>query len=200
MPYSGDNPSAFKFVTEWHEEADITRACLDKAAKRMKKWADSNRRSVQFQVGDEVRLKLLPNQFKSMRSMHKGLIRRYEGPFPITKRIGTSAYQLELPKRLKIHPVVHVSMLKKYNEDMKDVERGISKRAPTAVATEFNKEIENILADRVIRKRGVPRSKEYLIKWKGPPEEEASLEREDLLWQFEEQLKRYNEESTTRAS
>jgi hypothetical protein len=38
--YTGNNPSAYKFAKEWHEEADITRACLDKAAKRMKKWAD----------------------------------------------------------------------------------------------------------------------------------------------------------------
>lgn len=200
IPYTGNNPSAFKFVKEWHEQNDLARAYLDKASKRMKKWADKKRRNVDFKTGDKVMLKLLPNQFKSMRTMHKGLIRKYEGPFMITKRVGASAYHLELPKRLKIHPVVHVSMLKAYNEDTEDRERNNSKRAPTAVATEFNKRIESILADRVIRKRGVPSYKEYLIKWKGEHEEDASWEREDLLWQFEKDLEKYNEDNTTRAS
>ena len=158
------------------------------------------RRDVQFQVGDKVMLKLLHNQFKSMRSMHKGLIRKYEGPFEIVKRVGRSAYQLDLPSRLKIHPVVHVSLWKEYHEDKDDERRNISKRAPPAVATAFDKEIETIMADRDVRRRGVPCYKEYLIKWKGLPEEESSWEREDLLWQFEDQIRRYKEESTMRTS
>ena len=49
--YGGVNPSAHKFAREWHEEADITRACLDKAAKRMKKWADVKRRPKEWELG-----------------------------------------------------------------------------------------------------------------------------------------------------
>ncbi|GKF58184.1 reverse transcriptase [Tanacetum coccineum] len=196
----GNNPSAFKFAKEWHEEADETRVCLDKAAKRMKKWADTKRRDIQFQVGDKVMLKLLHNHFKSIRSMHKGLIRKYEGPFEVTKRVGRSAYQLDLPPRLKIHPVVHVSMLKEYNKDKEDLRRNFSKRAPPTMVTAFDKEVETIMADRDVRRWGVPCYKEYLIKWKGQPKEESSWEREDLLWQYEDKIRQYKEENTTRAS
>ncbi|RVX03567.1 hypothetical protein CK203_027943 [Vitis vinifera] len=45
-----------------------------------------------------------PQQFKSLRSVHKGLVRRYEGPFPILGKVGKVSYRVELPRRLKIHP------------------------------------------------------------------------------------------------
>ncbi|WMV19864.1 hypothetical protein MTR67_013249 [Solanum verrucosum] len=39
---------------------------------------------------------------------------RYIGPYRIAKRIGNVAYELELPQELAVvHPVLHISMLKK---------------------------------------------------------------------------------------
>nr|GEV49020.1 retrovirus-related Pol polyprotein from transposon TNT 1-94 [Tanacetum cinerariifolium] len=63
-------------------------ASLDKATKRMKKWADEKRRHIEFEVRDQVMVKLLPQQFKSLRKVHKGLIRRYEGHFSVIGRVG----------------------------------------------------------------------------------------------------------------
>lgn len=40
VPYSGKCPRAYNFTKEWKQNADIARACLEKASKRMKKWAD----------------------------------------------------------------------------------------------------------------------------------------------------------------
>ena len=43
---------------------------------------------------------------------------RYIGPFEVLKRIGEVAYELALPPRLSgVHPVFHVSMLKRYPGD-----------------------------------------------------------------------------------
>jgi len=47
---------------------------------------------------------------------HK-LATRYYGPFPISERIGTVHYKLELLTRTKIHIVIHVSLLKNYHGD-----------------------------------------------------------------------------------
>ncbi|TXG71332.1 hypothetical protein EZV62_006267 [Acer yangbiense] len=196
--YGGKSPAAYKLAREWHEQADITRACLDKAARKMKKWADTRRRHIEFNEGDLVLVKLLPQQFKSLRQVHKGLVRKYEGPFPIIKRVGKVSYQVQLPPRLKIHPVFHVSFLKPYHADMEDPRRSESKRAPTAVVTAFDKEVECILADRVIQRRGVPNYIEYLVKWKDLPDSEASWERGDTLWQFDEHIQRYKDEDATR--
>ncbi|KAJ0629961.1 putative nucleotidyltransferase, Ribonuclease H [Helianthus annuus] len=194
--YDGNSPAAFKNLKEWHEQADLARTSLDKAAKRMKKWADDKRRHVEFQVGDQVMVKLLPQQFKSLRGVHKGLVRKYEGPFPVVARVGKVSYRLQLPPKLKIHPVFHVSYLKPYYADEEDLDRGVSKRAPTAVVTSFDREVAEIISDRTIRRRGVPSYKEYLIKWKNLPDSEASWETEDSLWQFRDEIKKYHEGST----
>jgi len=198
--YEGKSPAAFKFAKSWHEQAELARAYLNKATKRMKKWADKKRRPLEFKEGDLVMVKLLPQQFKTFRKVHKGLIRRYEGPFPVLKRVGKVSYKLQLPSKLKIHPVFHVSLLKPYHEDMEDPSRGKSKRAPTAVVTSFDKEVESVLAYRHIRRRGVPSYREYLIKWKNLPESEASWEHEDALWQFQDHIRQFHEEDAMRAS
>ncbi|KAA0040658.1 hypothetical protein IC582_025605 [Cucumis melo] len=151
-PYEGPNPSAFNFAKQWHEEQDISRACLEKAARRMKKWADKKRRPKEYEIGDKVLVKLLPNQFKSLRKVHKGLVRRYEGPFSIIERVGKAAYKVELPPKLKIHNVFHVSMLKPFHEDQEDPNRSKTSRAPTGVVTEFDRKIKEILAESKLEK------------------------------------------------
>jgi hypothetical protein len=163
----------------------------------MKKWADKKRRPLEFKVGDQVLVKILPQQFKAYRSVHKGLVRRYEGPFPIVAKVGKVSYRLDLPSTLKIHPVFHVSMLKPFHEDMKDPSRSESQRAPPIVTKSFDKEVDEILADRVVRRRGVPPCKQYLIKWKGLPESEATWEAQEDLWQFEDKLKHYTATRTS---
>ncbi|KAL5768741.1 hypothetical protein ACOSQ2_015524 [Xanthoceras sorbifolium] len=166
----------------------------------MKKWANKKRRRVEFQVGDLVLVKLLPQQFKAFRKVHKGLVRKYEGPFPILKKVGKVSYKVKLPPRLKIHPVFHVSHLKPYHADTEDPSRGESLRAPTAVVTSYDKEVEEILRDRIVRKRGVPQSSEYLIKWKGLPMSEVTWEPKEALWQFAKQIEEFHKEATTRMS
>lgn len=55
------------------------------------------------------------------------------------------------------------------------IQQGAS-RAPTAVVTSFDRDIESIEAKRVVRRRGVPSYKEYSIHWKGLPESEKPWE------------------------
>ncbi|RVW84215.1 hypothetical protein CK203_045287 [Vitis vinifera] len=164
----------------------------------MKKWADKKRRHTKYKVGEMVLVKLIPQQFKSLRSVHKGLVRRYEGPFPILGKVGKVSYKVELLSRLKIHHVFHISYSKPYHEDKDDPSRGFSKRAPTTVVTSYDKEVEYIITNRVIKRRGVPPTTEYLVKWKGLPENEASWEPIDALWQFQEPIDQFRAEGATR--
>ncbi|KAK8694418.1 hypothetical protein V6N13_071971 [Hibiscus sabdariffa] len=71
--YEGKSPAAFKIAKSWHEQNDLARAALHKAAKRMKKWADKKRRPLEFKEGDLVMLKLLPQQFKTFRKENLAL-------------------------------------------------------------------------------------------------------------------------------
>lgn len=79
------------------------------------------------------------------RKIHKGLIRKCEGPLPILKKVGNVAYKLQLPANLRIRPVFHVSCLKLYHEDKEDLIRGISHRAQATMTTSFNKDVEVVL-------------------------------------------------------
>ncbi|KAK3034707.1 hypothetical protein RJ639_032468 [Escallonia herrerae] len=105
--FKGRSPLAAQVARSWNEQADVARSYLDKAGRKMKKWVDKRRRPKEYNLGDMVMLKLLPQQFKSFRKVHKGLIRKYEGPFPIVAKVGKASYRLELPPKLKIHPVFH---------------------------------------------------------------------------------------------
>ncbi|RVX13374.1 hypothetical protein CK203_021016 [Vitis vinifera] len=90
----------------------------------MKKYADHDRRPLEFQVGDKVLLKLTLQIWKkiSNKTRQRGLIPKYNGLFEVIKQVGQVAYMLKLPERLKLHPTFHVSFLKPYYEDL-DVER-----------------------------------------------------------------------------
>ena len=58
--YEGKSHVAFKFAKEWHEQANLARAYLNKATKTMKKWADKKTSLLEIQEGDMVLIKLLP--------------------------------------------------------------------------------------------------------------------------------------------
>jgi hypothetical protein len=87
---------------------------LGRASLRMKQHADKGRTEREFAVGDLVFLRIQPYVQSSLapRSNQK-LAFKYFGPFPVLQKIGLVAYKLDLPSHASIHPVFHVSQLKK---------------------------------------------------------------------------------------
>nr|GEV08028.1 putative reverse transcriptase domain-containing protein [Tanacetum cinerariifolium] len=87
---------------------------IQAARDRKKSYADRRRKSLEFQVGDKVMLKVSP---------WKGVIRFgkqgklnpcYIGPFKVLAEVGIAAYRLELPDQLsRVRNTFHVSNLKK---------------------------------------------------------------------------------------
>jgi hypothetical protein len=80
----------------------------------MKHQADKGCTERTFAVGDSVFWKLLPYIQSSVapRAHHK-LLFKYYGPYTVLERVGEVAYRLALPEGNRIHPVIHVSQLKK---------------------------------------------------------------------------------------
>jgi hypothetical protein len=66
-------------------------------------------------LGDMVYLKLQPYRHTSL-NIHNNLKLsiKYFGPFRIIECIGLVAYKLQLPSNIDIHPVFHVSELKRH--------------------------------------------------------------------------------------
>lgn len=87
---------------------------LETAQSRQKSYADKRRRTLEFVAGNFVFFKLSPWK-RIMRFGKKGkLALRFVGPF--------QTYRLELPPNLaNVHPIFHVSMLRKYERDSSHV-------------------------------------------------------------------------------
>ncbi|KAA0025802.1 pol protein [Cucumis melo var. makuwa] len=94
------------------------RARMLTAQSRHKSYADVRRKTLEFEVGDMVFLKVAPMK-GVLRFEKKGkLSPRFVGPFEILERIGPVAYRLALPPSFSaVHDVLHVSMLRRYVAD-----------------------------------------------------------------------------------
>ncbi|XP_074327060.1 uncharacterized protein LOC141665000 [Apium graveolens] len=83
------------------------------AQNKYKQYADTKRRASTLAIGDWVFLKLQPYRQlsvevrKYLKSSHK-----YFGPYQVLERVSV-AYKLDLRAGSKIHPVFHISLLKK---------------------------------------------------------------------------------------
>ena len=151
---------------------------LDVAANRMKQTADKKRRNMEFQVGEMVLLRLHPyRQQTAFKRVHQKLASKFYGPYQIEKKIGNVAYQLHLPAGAKIHPVFHVSLLKKYVGGPPQVTLELSPITDEGVASV---EPETILDTRWI-KQGNKFIEESLVMWKQLPKEDATWEDSSLL-------------------
>ena len=81
----------------------------------MKQQVDQGRSERQFAEGDQVFLQLQLYKKTSLKAKQcQKLAPKFYGPYTVLKHVGQVAYQLALPpSQSKIHPVFHVSCLKK---------------------------------------------------------------------------------------
>ncbi|GJS01704.1 putative reverse transcriptase domain-containing protein [Tanacetum coccineum] len=85
---------------------------------RQKSYADLKRKSMEFQVGDRVMLKVSPWKGVVCFGRRGKLNPRYVGPFKVLAKVGAISYKLELPQELsRVHSMSHVSNLKKCYSD-----------------------------------------------------------------------------------
>ena len=102
-------PAADSYVAQLRKTQTTLQTELLKARKAMELSANRKRRPApDFTPGQQVWL--LRRNISTTRPSSKLDVRRL-GPFPIIERVGTSAFRLDLPRSMHIHPVFHVSLL-----------------------------------------------------------------------------------------
>ena len=85
---------------------------------RQKSHADKIRRLLEFEICDHIFNKVSPTKRVMRFGKREKLRPRYMGSFEILEKIGEVAYKIALPHDLShVHPVFHVSMLRKYVAD-----------------------------------------------------------------------------------
>ncbi|XP_070050955.1 uncharacterized protein, partial [Nicotiana tomentosiformis] len=156
---------------------------LRTAQSRQKSYTDQKVCDLAFMVGERVFLRVSPMK-GIMRFGKKGkLSPRFIGPFEILRRVREVAYELALPPSLAgVHPVFHVSMLRKYRGD------------PTHVldfsSVQLDKDLSYVekpvaILDRQVRKLKSKNIASVKVQWRGQPVEEATWETEqDMRSQY----------------
>jgi hypothetical protein len=110
---------------------------------------------------------------------------KYYGPYKVLQNIGTMAYKLELPASSRVHPVLHVSFLKKVIGDKISVQTILPELDEEGKITLDPEAITDI---RILQLRNRSIS-EYLIKWRKLTAEDSTWEDESFIHKNPELLK-----------
>jgi hypothetical protein len=139
------------------------------------------RRDLEFVVGDQVLLRVSPTKGVVRFGVSGKLSPRYIGPFTILARVGSLAYRLLLLDSMAgVHPVFHVSMLRKF---LRYLDHQIEME-PITVQQDLTLECCPVrileFSERVLRKRSI---KYVKVLWTNQSEREATWELEELMRQ-----------------
>jgi len=169
-----------KRIKRVHEEV---RAVLKKTQEVMKRQADKGRKETEdWKKGDRVILSTKDLLFKE-RPVKK-LVDRYVGLYTIEEVVSTNAVKLRLPALMRIHPVVNISQIVRYKEQVKRQKRKEGKPMEVDGVEEW--EVEKILNKKKIR--GVEK---YLVCWKRFMVEHDTWERREDLGNAKEVLQEF---------
>jgi len=181
--------AAEDFLNHWENIIKLAKDTLMLSQQRQSHYANKHRRDIEFNIGDKVLLstKNIVNPIDRNRPKKK-LTPKFVGPYKVIEKISHTAYKLDLPDNIKIHPVFHVSLLKLYKEE-KEFTRKTP--PPPVILPETNEEeyeVEEILDEKIIRNQP-----HYLVKWLGYPLHDATWEPLENLKNCQKKLNEFKE-------
>jgi len=186
------NPESELLVTEWAAVWQDLKETLSRAQERQRKWHDKKRLPApEFATEEDVQKGLAEKADKVMlnrknirtkRPMEK-LDHKMFGPFTIKRKVGNRAYELDLPKRMRIHPVFNVGLLEPYREPQ-DPSRKAEPPLPDIVDEESSYVVKAIVDSRWYGSKNAKfpqRFVQYMVSWEGYGPEENSWEPYEVL-------------------
>jgi len=177
--------SVRRFLEHLEAVSQQARERLLATQERHERYANQRRRAESFQPDQLVWLSTehIRDDLNRLRPKKK-LIPKWIGPYIIEEVLPHDVYRLRLPRTLaRVHPVFHVSQLKRYHYGRRFDESDGSDSGDELSLDECDRpfidpETGELVwhIERVLDKRTRYRRTEYLIKWKGLPTSKASWE------------------------
>lgn len=160
-----------KCLREREDMLLILKFHLLRAQHRMKQLADRHQSERSFDIEDWVFVKLQPyrQQTIALRSSKK-ISPKYYGPYKVLDKHGSVAYKLQLPATSQVHPVFHVSQLKKLVGNA-----CTSNQLPSVLADVRVTDPEFCLARKMVQRQGHAETM-VLIQWKHQTADKATCE------------------------
>ena len=169
---------------------------IGRAKQRQEVNANRERREESFAVGDKVMLSTEEMKLVGTRELNRSVqfLPKYIGPFPIIRVKNRNAYELQLPPKFQMEPVVNITRLKRYVDgeemfpDREKEDTRVGEELEDANGGGMEWEVEAILGE-----RGTGERKQFLVKWKGYPLWECTWEPRKHLTHVDELLGEYRE-------
>jgi len=111
----------------------------------------------------------------------------FVGPYKVKGIISSNAIELELPKSIKIYPVVNISRVRLYKPQVE----GQKKIPPKPVIIE---EEEEFKVEKILNKRMIRGKEKFLVRWKGYTVEEDTWESRENLENAKELVEEFKRE------
>ncbi|CDJ67604.1 hypothetical protein ENH_00038690, partial [Eimeria necatrix] len=152
---------------------DRTQSHIQETKWQQEYYADKKCRAVEYAVGDKV---WLSSKHLPASSSCPKFEPRYREPFEIIERVGTVANRLSLPPTYACHNVFHVSQLFPHCPRPPDL---VPQEADTAwppIRDAAGNPTKKYEVDYVMDQCGSGADVQYLVKWRGTPEDQATWE------------------------
>ncbi|GMF46663.1 unnamed protein product [Phytophthora fragariaefolia] len=173
---------AKNFAKERLEIVERARQNLTEAQARQKEYYDRKRRQVVFKEGDLV---LLDTENLPLKTVNQNtglkkakLAAKKVGPFVIERMVNDNVAKLILPHTMKrLNPTFNVELLTHYLTNREDFpNRPIPKALPLILDKDTGEEL--YIVEKLLKKRTRRRKRQWIVKWHGLPEHEATWESE----------------------
>jgi len=115
------------------------------------------------------------------------LTKCFVGPYKVKGIVSSNVIELELPKSIKIHPVVNVSRVQPYKPQVE----GQKKIPPKPVIIKGEEEFK---VEKILNKRTIREKEKFLVRWKGYMVEKDTWENRENLENAKELVEEFKRE------